>query len=376
MRKLINIRCSNLPRLAMCPGSLAAADGIESEDSAQSLAGTAGHAALEQYYNQRGHWEKGAACEPIDEFLTGLDDMTAGRARWYAKVMDEVIAEHGGAKKIYTEVEMGASLKNGFGVVELTGHADLIVCCIDGVTLISDWKFNFLEVPEAAGNIQLRGYAYLLVKDPNLQMLVGNEVHAILIAGGNENPFTAAVYLPDSMERAESHLFSIIRNALAPDARRVPSDDACKYCQAKCTTRCQETAELVQEDSSLALALRAAYLPECIADATKQALAAKQLKKLCEATIDNYNDFVRDNPELCEDYAELQKPRIVREIVDCQAAHDAVVTSALMTSEEFLKKCIKVPIGTLEKALKPALIERGEKVKDHKKLISYMLGDA
>jgi hypothetical protein len=360
-----------------------AEDGIESVDSAVALAGTAGHKALENYYTSYSGAlqicpDSAEFRNPIDIYTTNLDDMTASRAKWYAHVMDNIIEAHGGAVEIHAEVAMSVVLKNGFGEVLLTGHNDLTVICADGVTLISDWKFNFLEVAEAAHNIQLMGYTLLAIKDATVPFKVGGDIHTILIAGGNENPFTAAKYTPSDTVALEKHILSIVSRSVAADAKRCPSDEGCKYCLAKCSTRCPETLAEVSNGSPLALALCESHLPENIEAATKQVLVAKGLAKLCAAYVDRYNDFVRDNEDLCDGYAELQKPRVVREIVDCQAAHDAITAPPLnlLTSDEFLTQCVDVKIGKLEKALKPVLTARGEKVKDHKMVIAGLLGDA
>lgn len=369
---LISIRCSSLPRLAQCPGSLRAAEGIVSEDSAQSLAGTAGHAALERYYNQFFAEENH---NPIDAFTGSLDDITAGRARWYAKVMDGIIADHGGAQNIKTEVEMSVMLKNGFGVVKLTGHADLIVYCNDGVVLLSDWKFNFLSVPEAARNIQLMGYAYLLSKQQTAPTPF-EEIHTVLIAGGNENPFTAAVYNPGTIERAEKHLFAIVRDAVAADARRIPSEDSCKYCPAKCTQRCPETLALIEEHGTeLVGADENIQLPATKQDARDLYDKAKFLRSLCEKYEGMVKEAVQADPEGWADFFTLQSTGSTRTIKDAQAAYEVFVdTNSLLDAETFLS-LVSLPIGKLEAACKDSLKERGVPVKDQKMMIAGLLGD-
>ena len=367
------IRCSSLPRIGECNGSMNAEDGLQGSDSAQSLAGNAGHGSLEGYYDELTWWIADPEMRErptIDKFLEGLDDMTAGRARWYAKVMDEIIESHGGAVEIHTELKMRAVLENGFGQVELTGHADLCVVCVDGVTLVSDWKFNFLDVPEAAQNLQLRGYGYLVSVDSNLDIL-RDEIHTILIAGGNENPFTAAVYTPEVMKRAEAHLFSIIGKAVAEDARRTPSDHSCLYCKARGTSRCEESIEEIKQ-------LPALTQPYEILPSKTQCVELFKAVKTVEAFGRKFQkdlkDAVNEDPESWAEFFEMSNTGSNRTILDAQVAYATFVEEEkLMTHDEFMST-MKVAIGKLEKACKPGLKEQAIKAKDQKKHVEGLLG--
>ena len=218
-----------IPDLALCPGKLLACEGIQSKDSVQSTAGTAGHAALEQYYNQHGYM-------PVEAFTGTLDDMTASRCHWYAKTIDELIASHGGALSIQTELHLKRMLWEG---VELSGHIDLLVRCNDGIDMIVDYKFNFLEVTRASQNLQLMAYGILW------QPQAREEIHTILTAGGNEEPFTATPWGAGTLFAAFNEMVKICWPAMKIDAPRCPSD-ACRYCPAKCSSRCPETMDIIK----------------------------------------------------------------------------------------------------------------------------------
>jgi len=370
MRK---IRCSSLPRYAMCPGALTAEDGLKSEDSAVSLAGTEGHGALERYYDRYQEFLRYDPVEvglrpSISEFLDGLDDMTASRARWYAHVMDGAIEEHGGAVEIHTEVAMSMVLS----VVRLIGHNDLTVICADGVTLISDWKFNFLEVPEAAHNIQLMGYALLAIRDETVLADIPGEIHTILIAGGNENPFTAAKYTPASTIALETYIKSIVAGSLADDAKRVPNDDACKYCTASGTTRCPERLEEIGNVPALAMPYEILPNPDKCLELFK---AVKMVETFGRKFMSDVKAAVTENPEAWADVFELSNTGNTRTIKDAQDAYNIFVTdNGLVTHEEFMET-MKVAIGKLEKACKPVMKERSIPVKDQKMMIARLLGN-
>lgn len=365
----MKIRCSSLPRIAACPGSHRACEGLESKDSAQSIAGTAGHKALENYYKQYRAEER----KPIDAFLDGLDDMIAGRCRWYADTIDGLIEEHGGAEFIYTELETALRF---FADDMLTGHIDLVVVCKDKVCLIVDYKFNWLEVPRAAQNLQLMGYAVLVSGFVSL----GDDavIHAVLTAGGNDEPFTAVKYNAWDIIKAETHLIkNVIAQAKDAYAPRIPSDEACKYCPAKCSTRCPETLNKLSVDGcQLPVGMiEESYLPENKEDILKLWRDTELVKSLCVRYQERVKDAVRANPEKYEGFFTLQNAGSTRKVQDAQKAYQTIVEdNGLLPAAEFLA-LVNLPIGKLETAVKPVLIDKGFKAKDVKATVEQLLGD-
>jgi len=288
---MFKIRCSSLPRLAACPGSLNACAGIPSKDSAVSLAGTDGHAVLERYYGARREQLSGSMVPSdfgIENFTDALDSQTASRCRRYACNIDELIASHGGAVQILTEHEMSFPIADG---VEITGHADLIVICADGIHLVIDYKFNFLEVERASRNIQIMGYVVLWANECQAT----REIHGVLIAGGNEIPYTATSYNRETVKKAIQKLTTIVQSAVLRDVRN-PGEEQCKYCQAKCTTRCPETLERVSTGSAL-MVMPENLLPAVKADAAALRSKAKELIKLAESYVERIDAEVRAYPE-------------------------------------------------------------------------------
>lgn len=339
-----------------------------SGDSAQSVAGSAGHVSLERYY--KGHERHGDTLHPakaIETYTEGLDEITTSRVHWYAKIMDGIIQSHGGAVWIRVEYPMDKVYDVDGEKVLLTGHSDLIVGCKDGVTIVSDWKFNFLEVPEAYSNIQLRGYVCLLADErPYL-----GAIHAVLVAGGNRRPFTAAKYTGEVVGQANDHITSILNIALDEDAPRIPSPAACKYCPARCTTRCLETLEALASSSELIKP--STLLPENKGDAVDLFEKAKFAKKLCDDYMSLCKAAVMDSPEDWEGFFELASTGKTRKLVDPQMAYKTlVVDECIMRHDEFMA-CISASIPKLQKAAKPYMQGLNILVKDHGKYFSGIL---
>lgn len=359
-------RCSALPRIADCPGSLDAEDGLVSPSSAQSLAGVGGHGALESYWNQAGHLD-GSQINNPESFCDDLDDMIAGRVSWYAKVIHGLIKERGGAVMILTEYEMESNISH---TVVLTGHADLIVKCGNGVTLVIDYKFNWLEVPRAVQNKQLMGYAVLYADEftnPGI-------IQTVLTAGGNDEPFSIAEYDEQGLMHAKDQILQIMAAALlVEDPARVPAIDACKYCRAKCTINCQETLDKM-DDPENAIAIRSTMLPANMSDVLEMFIRAKELEKLCEAFFINVKKEVLAEPEAWREHFILQATGSSRKILDAQVAFETIVEQNELIDGPTFLSLVELPIGKLEKALKPALKEKGHKVKDQKSYIQNMLG--
>lgn len=355
MSETIKIRCSSLPRLALCPGSLKACEGIPSKSSPVAEMGTQTHQAIEDHFLHRaGH--------------TVLDARQEKVASWFIAKAEELIESHGGAKDVYPELQLSGLIADGF---EITGKPDLFVMCNDGKWLLFDWKCGFAEVPKAAANIQLMGYAWLLSTNEGISG--GIEAYLFNAGGSRDQSMTGTMYDRDSIGFAKSKLTDIVQSAVLRDVRN-PSEDACKYCQAKCTTRCLETLERVSTGSAL-LILPDDLLPAVKADAAALRGKAKELIRLAEAYIDQIDDAVKASPEAWAEFFILQSTGSTRTIKDAQKAYEVIVgREQLMDSDAFLA-LVTLPIGALEKALKDKLTEKQIPVKDQKMHVAGLLGD-
>lgn len=355
MSEVIKIRCSSLPRLALCSGSLKACEGIPSKSSAVAEMGNRIHYAIEQYYtngNSNGAW------------MNELNERDLMVVRWFTMKADEVISSHGGAKDVYPELQMSGIIADGF---EITGKPDLFVMCNDGKWILFDWKTGFAEVTKAAANIQLMGYAWLLSTNEG----IGTGIEAYLFsAGSKENALTGTVYDAESIKASKQKLTDIVQSAILRDVRN-PGDEQCKYCQARCSTRCLETLDAV----AMPPIVRECLLPANKDEAAALRRAAKSFIALAESYVDRIDAEVREHPEEWAGQFVLQSTGSTRKIESAQEAYRVIVEeNAMLSAAEFLG-LVSVPIGKLEAAMKPVLSEQGVPVKDQKALVATMLGD-
>ena len=352
MSEVTKIRCSSLPRLAACPGSLKACEGLESKSSAVSEMGSRIHAAIESYY--------------IDGTFVdvGVSERDLMVVRWFTAKADELIASHGGSHDVYPEFPMRGIIADG---VEITGHADLIVRCNDGKWLLFDWKCGYAEVPKAAANIQLMGYAWLLSTNEGM----GGGIEAYLFSAGSKDaPLSGTMYDRDSIGMVKQKLTDIVQSAVLRDVRN-PGDDQCRYCQAKCSTRCPETLE------SLAMPpiVRECLLPANKDEAAALRKAAKSFIALAESYVERIDAEVRAYPDEWKDRFVLQSTGRTRKVESAQEAYRVIVEENCMLSAAEFLALVTVPIGNLEVAMKPGLTAHGVPVKDQKALVATMLGD-
>lgn len=351
-------RCSELKRIADCSGSKKAASGMPTKSGAQCIVGNEAHKVLENYF-------KNYHIEGNELDTSGLDDYTAFRVRRYAEKAEEMAEEHGGICSLITESAHEIECESFI----LTGHIDLLIYCDDGMTIVIDWKFNYLDVPTAGENIQTLGYAVLTACSP---------VKVALFADGNEeqeDKFTCATYTDKQLKgSAVDYLVTICEAAMKNEASRNPTEDACKYCPAKCSTRCPETVQGATEPSKEMITY-ASTLPTAKDDVKALFQRACEVAKLADDMKKRIKAAVLEDPEHWEGALELKDAGCTRSVIDVQSAYDSLVRFHEIITPEQFKSVTSVSIGQLEKACKKPLIELGYKAKDCKQAVEDMLGD-
>jgi len=122
-----------------------------------------------------------------------------------------------------------------------SGQIDRIDHFGEETALVVDWKTGRVGTGNsAAENLQLRSYAVLVKKNlPKLKRIL------VAIVQPMAAKFTIAEYNEDDLIQADEQIQSIVNAALAPNAPRSPSPDACKYCRAKAI--CPEAAGVVSQ---------------------------------------------------------------------------------------------------------------------------------
>ena len=235
-----------------------------------------------------------------------------------------------------------------------SGQIDLILHWGDKV-LILDWKTGRTGTGNsAADNLQLRAYAVLVKKNlPNIK-----EAY-VAIVQPMAQPFTIAHYDEEDLIAADEQIQSIVQAALAPNAPRTPTPDACKYCRAKAI--CPEAAGVTNE-----LVVSPAAVPaltnEAIADYLEK---ADVVEGFIEALREEGKKRLLEGQEIAG--RKIQAGRTSRSIEDLSTAFER----AGLNSDQFLSAC-KVSIPTLEKIFAAS---NDIKPKEAKAKLEEMLGD-
>jgi hypothetical protein len=326
------IRASSLHRYRSCPGAPAAERGIpQREEKEWTRDGTTVHRALE-----------GAGAVQVPPHLVEVVDWMNISKEY---LLDKVFPATEGVtrEEVVKERQMFVTHK---GRQIISGHPDFIqLGTIWGkrVALILDFKAGFLDVPAPEANDQLRAYAVMV-----WQELKVHEVFAAIIPrfGIAKAPvFYTHQDLPEALE----DLAEVELAGNDAKARRIPSVEACRYCNARATSSCPET---LKPDKRLT------EMPSLInlTPAEKGALL-----NLCEIVAGNIKmlkdrlyDELAENPEAVEGW--LLAPGDFRSsIPDAARAYERV--QDLMTPEEF-QACLSVKMGDFKEEIKGKLRDK------------------
>jgi len=358
------IRTSSLPRLALCPGSFAASQGLESKKTAESESGDRVHLALQSHY---------LGVEFDESRLTDRESMVF---RWFRKEADALIEKHGGASSVLPEYVLGNPIP-GTDII-LTGHVDLVVICEDGIILIFDWKSGFLEVPPAKNNLQLVGYCWGVAETIRETGEVGfKQIHSYLFSSGSEKAFTGARFSKEHLAQSGEYIRKVAMDCMAEDAPRCPGNEQCRYCPAKCTDRCPESRDWVRQ-AAVGMELMKTEEPRLPAD--KQEVvrvfkAIKQVESFGRKFMSMLKTEVVENPEAWEGMFELEPGNTVRSLADVQSVYNIVVGDHGLVDTDTFLRVVALPIGDLEALLKDPLKDAGVLVKNQKEYLADMLGD-
>lgn len=111
------------------------------------------------------------------------------------------------------------------------GHADFVrYWPRKNAAVVCDAKFGFMEVEDAADNLQIASYAAMLRQAmPELEI-----VAVAIVQPRNFGPrMSQAIYTRSMLTAAEREIDRIYAATLAPDAPLVASESACHWCKAK-----------------------------------------------------------------------------------------------------------------------------------------------
>lgn len=232
------ISASNLYRRKLCPGSAAAEDGLPdfSPNAAQRLGNNL-------HYKEFDEDESREALKAGE--LRALEKNKRLSDEFVAQTFRDLEIQDPGPVKLFKEREFFLSDSDGNPVnPAVPGHADEVRWYPKvKVAFVFDSKFGRKPVAPAESNYQLRFY-FVVVRD---------EIGGDLVFGAIRQPYLSAPddfhsveYNASDTEVARAEILGIISDCQKPNAKRIPSEDACTYCKAQCTKRCPESYDFIR----------------------------------------------------------------------------------------------------------------------------------
>lgn len=216
------IRCSNLARIAACPGSYYAALGLREEWSEAARQGTLMHKAAEtgDYSNLDARQTK-----LVERAISQRDELIG---RLFGEGRGFVLKE-----KRINNYELRLSGQLDYGMI-----APL-------KALIVDYKFGDHGVEDADTNLQMRGYATAFAASNLCPQDVLDVYCAIIQPSVTDDPVVVQ-YSRSDLRKSWSELSRLIDRALNNDQPpRRPSSE-CRFCVARATDRCPESQAMVK----------------------------------------------------------------------------------------------------------------------------------
>ncbi len=251
------------------------------------------------------------------------------------------------AERAFEDAELGAGftsmnevrlwLKHGTRKL-LSGKADVIAISADRSRgLILDYKSGRGEQDPIATNWQIRTNIVLAAEaNPDVKVWYGGIIQP-LISQRSE----LACYLAEDVAQSRSALILILegirkRNALTA------AGSHCKYCPA--ILECESARGMFQE---FGLADPESKDAQVLAGYLDLARAIKPLIKRIE---ERAKTMIKENPEAVPGWA-LGKPSSTRTIRDTFECFSLLMTAGMIDRDTFLKDCVSVGIGDLERAV-------------------------
>lgn len=221
----IKIRASAMQRLAVCPGSLYASMGLPDTASDIAVRGTAIHDLVAKMI--------------VDGEYLDADPELVDAAIGYVERVQRIMDAHGGLSQ---KVAVEERLEREF----LTGQPDAVMLAGDGTAHIFDYKTGWGNYADAEANAQLRAYVVLCMANYSCDQEGTWFAHLLTPSR------TTSVMVQRSQEEAIwSEIQDIYRHCVSPDAVRVPSETACRWCRAYGTSKCPETANLPAQTAAM-----------------------------------------------------------------------------------------------------------------------------
>lgn len=215
------IRCSNLARIAACPGSYYATLGLKEEWSDAARQGTLMHKSAET-----------GDCSKLDARQTKLVERAIAQR-------DELITQLFGEDRDFVLTEKRI---NNYEL-RLSGQLDYGMIA-PPKALIVDYKFGDHGVEDADTNLQMRGYATVFAAS-NLCPQEITDIYCAIIQPSVTDAPIVVQYSRTDLRKAWEELSRLIDRALNNNQPpRRPSSE-CRFCVARATDRCPESQAMV-----------------------------------------------------------------------------------------------------------------------------------
>ena len=247
---------STFGRLALCPGSFTMEKSCPDESSEAAAEGTLLHRYMEYLLLKDDAAEEGMGFS-WHEFLNSREYEVAELNHEQVELCERALRLLNGVKeKIFKDcpdaffslisTEERRFLSDWIEGGEYSGQWDALFR-IGADLLVLDWKFGRVEVDAAEANRQLEALVPLAAQKASKEGIIYTGIYAAIIQPRVAGPASVAFYDTEAIDQAEQRSLAVAKAAMAPDAPRYCSEEACRYCRAKAV--CHEAAALVEQAS-------------------------------------------------------------------------------------------------------------------------------
>jgi len=341
---------SSIERLALCPGSFNASKGLPELLSPEM-----------KRYSESGD-RVHLYCEAPDfidlsgwpEELEVAQQCLEQRDKVVAKVFDGDPYETTKETRMWLYGQSMPGLRDR--VKLLSGKPDFGAVSLSPITmtrkaLVIDYKSGRGEHKAAASNLQLRTQLVLLWTRTSCAASKG---YAAIVQPLVSSEPEICEYSLSDLKAAHMEILEIIYRSKDPKAPLVPGETQCKFCPAR--LKCPAAADVLKEIESTDMTSLLGISAKDMAALLDKCDVAEQIIKAARS---HAKAHLKGDPKCIPGWTLEQNPP-TRSIEDAEAAFNAL-TGFGMTSEKFLKECVSVKIGALEKAVKSIAESRGEK---------------
>lgn len=204
---------------------------------------------------------------------------------------------------------------------------------------VADFKSGRGQYDDAPANLQLRANGVLLWLSVGRNL---EKVHVALIQPLVGKP-TIATYSESDLEKSEKQLYQILDAAEAEDAPLVAGDH-CKYCPAK--IKCPEARRVI----GIVAGIDSKNLPASGAELTQLLDICVAAEPIIKAIKSHCKQAIRLDPASVPGWT-LGKPGSIRSLDDVLGVWGKLHAANLLDQDTFLRDCVSIGIGDLEKAI-------------------------